>query len=135
MVLRTLILRNSIFKRPLQSLEQIEIHRYGSQYRLKSSYNLNPRSLPIFTPSIVASNYRQTAFDTRQIIRLKSEQCNEELDNYLDTIDDEAIKSIRNDDIRQFFEGHRGDKNIKQMKVTSLRLDTIASKAFGISKK
>lgn len=135
MVLRTFIVRNSIFKRPLQSLEPITIHRYGLQHREKSSYRVKPGSLPIFTMPTIASNYRQTIFNTAQISRLKSDDCNEESDNHLDTIDDETIESMSNDDIQQFFEGHRGDRNIKQVKVTSLRFDTIASKAFGIPKK
>lgn len=134
MALQTRILR-ALFRNSTRSIHSIVI-RHDCKHNQSESICKYSDGLQLCDKWTNESTWTQAIqVDAKRIFCSKSTESTENITNEPDTINDDGLEFFSDIDVRQFYEGHAGDRNIRQIKVASLRFDTIASKAFGLSKK
>lgn len=127
-------IRRNLFKRSVSSSEPVVIPDKRTQNRSTSN------SVRLYSNGIPLNNSSTKHLSWFQAIQVNTTRifCSQPTDGdasyETDAEDDDVSESLPIVDVRQFYEGNAGDRNIRQIHVSSQRLDTIASKAFGMSK-
>lgn len=124
-------IRRNLFKRSVSSSEPVLIPDKRTQNRSTSkSIRFYSNGIPLYNGCTRHLSWFQAIqVDTKRIFC--SKPTDGDASDETDWEDDDTFESLPKD----FYEGNAGDRNIGQINVSSLRLDTVASKAFGLSKK